>query len=154
MLKRDRESLHLYLNHRMIAPGSEPFFPVEGIHDKKYCQDFVVAYRHRFNGWNVSNNKIYWLFQYHKENDKSQYLLQTIGYTNNEHNLLIKNIQQDTDFSKIKYSRIVKHKYLICKTLTKLKNGMFATTTWELHPEDLKTTFVTLLPGREEYDKN
>lgn len=125
-------------------------FPLEGIHEKEYCIDFVECVRDDIREPIYDESKMNYLFTFRQKNDKSKFI-KGLGYSESNpyklfHDICL-NTERDTiSFSKFSYGTV------LLTAITTLK-GKEIRTVWKLD-ENLNLYFVTLIPGGLKHGKN
>ncbi len=118
-------------------------FPIEGVHEKEYCQDFVCCVRNDIREPEYNEPKMNYLLTLHRSNDKSKFL-KGLGYSKTNPYLLFHDICSGTKRDTIEFSRF-SHNTMLLKVMTILKDKT-VTSVWKLD-EKLRFHFVTLIPG-------
>lgn len=145
--QNEKDTKNLVLVHYFgFSKEDLPFcFPKYGIHDADYCDIFIKYSREHIKGILIDERKAVYLLTYKTKDDKSLFL-NNLGYSENEKEKLLDDIQNNTKIGTLTFSRF-EEKCLKCKAETILK-GNIVTSVWELK-ENLEIRFITLIPGGE-----
>lgn len=118
-------------------------FPVQGVHEKEYCNRFIRAVADDIDKPAYDHNKMNYLLTFHEKNDKSKFL-KYLGYSEYRPYELFYDICIYTKRDSIRFSRFSYGEMLVeAKTILK---GHLVKTIWKLE-KNLKICFVTLIPG-------
>ena len=118
-------------------------FPVEGVHEEKYCNRFIQAIIDDVKQPTYVFEKMNYLLTFHVKNDKSMFL-KNLGYSEYKPYELFYDICVNTKRTSLRFSHFAASK-LIIEGETILK-GKVVKTAWRLE-NDLNLFFVTLIPG-------
>ena len=118
-------------------------FPVEGVHEKEYCDRFIRAIAADINEPKYVYDKMNYLLTYREKDDKSKFL-KSLGYSEYRPYELFHDICSNTKLSSLKFSHFGASKFIM-EGETILK-GKIVKTVWKLE-KNLDIYFVTLVPG-------
>jgi len=118
-------------------------FPVEGVHEKEYCKDFVRCIREDIREPIYNQSKMNYLLTFRQNDDKSLFL-KSLGYSMHTFYMLFRDICVGTKRDTIEFAKF-SHGEMILEAKTVLK-GRLVKTIWRLE-KDLRVSFVTLIPG-------
>lgn len=114
-------------------------YPTINFHSNEYCWKFVEIFKEYFKPSKTYNkDKARWLLDDDKSHGRGRFLQYSCDYKFWEVIELLDDINNNTDFDKLIFSRLNQHKdnknlaTLSVMCLTKLRNNMICTTIWNV----------------------
>ena len=118
-------------------------FPIECVHDKDYCRNFVKCIRDDIKKPIYSQPKMKYLMSSRTRDDKSKFVI-SLGYSLSRPNDLFRDICIGTKRDTIEFAKFSAGALLVeAKTTIK---GKLVKTIWRLE-KNLDISLVTLIPG-------